>query len=497
MEMNFWKSPSVHTLRIRKVMAIRGYYTLQQLFVLALSLNVLHWSCTHAESQVNETLHVALDGNALRMMWYSDPDELLTEPNSNVDVLLTRSTDVLPECEYLCDRCGLRLPRLVSGLIYSYSADAGGFHGLLYEVVLPEVVPESRAAVQDDGRAWRVEYRCRDESSALWSARHSLLVHGSGSLEVSRSAIGLVADMGAAVESNDTMLSLKTAYSSREFGDLSMLVHGGDISYADDHFRGHNWYIWRKYISKLQPFASEVLYMTGPGNHEAQFNFTAYHNWFHMPYKRSNSTSPDYYSFDYLGVHFAMMSTEMNFSQGSLQYEWLEADLKRANANRDDVPWVIVVGHRPLYCSSITTIHRCVEEAAIYRQNIEDLLNREGVDVYLCGHNHQYERTYPMYRGKAVSFNFTNPTAPVYIVNGGAGNMEGNDATHLPQKLVPWRAAAGNRHTGWMSLIPMESRLCFFYIESKKHKIVDQFEITRSDDKSGDSLSSRAVHFTV
>jgi BioD-like phosphotransacetylase family protein len=34
------------------------------------------------------------------------------------------------------------------------------------------------------------------------------------------------------------------------------------------------------------------------------------------------------------------------------QLQWLEQDLARANQRRDTHPWIIVGGHRPLYCSS-------------------------------------------------------------------------------------------------------------------------------------------------
>ena len=33
------------------------------------------------------------------------------------------------------------------------------------------------------------------------------------------------------------------------------------------------------------------------------------------------------------------------------QFEFLENDLKKANLNRDSVPWIVVNGHRSMYCS--------------------------------------------------------------------------------------------------------------------------------------------------
>ena len=33
------------------------------------------------------------------------------------------------------------------------------------------------------------------------------------------------------------------------------------------------------------------------------------------------------------------------------QYDWLVQDLEEANKNREERPWVIVMGHRPFYCT--------------------------------------------------------------------------------------------------------------------------------------------------
>ena len=56
-------------------------------------------------------------------------------------------------------------------------------------------------------------------------------------------------------------------------------------------------------------------------------------------------------------------------------------DLKRANENRARVPWVIVIGHRPLYCSSLFCYSRCHDQAPVYRSYLEDLLYQHHVDV--------------------------------------------------------------------------------------------------------------------
>ena len=46
-----------------------------------------------------------------------------------------------------------------------------------------------------------------------------------------------------------------------------------------------------------------------------------------------------------------MMSSEHDYRPGSRQYVWLENDLK--NVDRTKTPWVVLGGHRPMYCSQI------------------------------------------------------------------------------------------------------------------------------------------------
>ena len=149
-------------------------------------------------------------------------------------------------------------------------------------------------------------------------------------------------------------------------------------------------------MNSLQSVAARVPYLTAPGNHEKQFHFAAYTNWLPMPHEASNSTSPFWFSFDHLGVHVLSFSTEHSLGHGSPQRHWLERDLKRANENRASVPWVVLIGHRPLYCSSVMCRRRCHRDAARYRRHLEDLLHEERVDVVITGHNHQYERSFPV-----------------------------------------------------------------------------------------------------
>ena len=79
-----------------------------------------------------------------------------------------------------------------------------------------------------------------------------------------------------------------------------------------------------------------------------------------MPFAQSGSSSNMYYSFDYGLVHFVNVDTESTFpgapegkESGPFgdQAAWLKADLAKATANRANVPWILVGGHRPWFAT--------------------------------------------------------------------------------------------------------------------------------------------------
>ena len=100
------------------------------------------------------------------------------------------------------------------------------------------------------------------------------------------------------------------------------------------------------------------------------------------------------------------------------------------------------------------------------------------MDAVLAGHDHQYERSYPVYRGRATQSHYRQPRAPVYIVNGAAGNPEILDPTFQPR--VAWRAAfRASMTTGFLLMTPSASSLAFRYVQSEGNLVVDSFNITR------------------
>ncbi len=130
-------------------------------------------------------------------------------------------------------------------------------------------------------------------------------------------------------------------------------------------------------MNEIQPIAAHVPYQVCPGNHEDKRyfeiiikskvkikqhfyrNFTHYLNRFTMIDTHSGHVNNYFYSFDLGSAHFIAFSTELYFwpefftqSHIQWQYEWLENDLKIATKpeNRAKRPWIITLGHRPMYC---------------------------------------------------------------------------------------------------------------------------------------------------
>lgn len=130
--------------------------------------------------------------------------------------------------------------------------------------------------------------------------------------------LAFVGDMGV-VNAEHTIASLHARVNT---GEVQAIIHAGDIGYANKYsLKLHNnSYIWVDYMNEIQELTSRDPYMCTVGNHEIQYQFAAYLNWFQQPYHESGSASPFWYSFDYMGIHFVMFSTEHDFAPASEQF---------------------------------------------------------------------------------------------------------------------------------------------------------------------------------
>ncbi len=110
------------------------------------------------------------------------------------------------------------------------------------------------------------------------------------------------------------------------------------------------------------------------------------HERFHMP---DNGNSLFWYSFDYGSVHIVMMSSEHDWTPGSPQYQWVEADL--ASVDRTKTPWLLIGSHRPMYTSE--NYESDYQVSLYFQAAMETLWAQYKIDMALTGHYHAYERT--------------------------------------------------------------------------------------------------------
>jgi hypothetical protein len=107
-------------------------------------------------------------------------------------------------------------------------------------------------------------------------------------------------------------------------------------------------------------------------------------------YIKSFELDKPYYSYDYKQVHFLVMATLSDLKEGSEQYNFIKQDLEKASQNKD-INWIIVSTYKPLYTSP--SQHKAEGEI---RDLYHPLFEKYGVDLVLGGHNHNYQRTYPL-----------------------------------------------------------------------------------------------------
>lgn len=229
--------------------------------------------------------------------------------------------------------------------------------------------------------------------------------------------------------------SLPRLINDTENGMYDVLLHVGDFAY-DLH--SDNALVGDAFMRAIEPVAASIPYMTCPGNHEEQYNFSNYKARFSMP----GDTEGLWYSWDVGPAHIVSFSTEVYFylkyglQLVAEQFQWLERDLQEATrpARRKEHPWIITMGHRPMYCSNndqddCTLYESLVREGLQPHQyGLEDLFYRYGVDLELWAHEHSYERLWPVYNYQVYNGSteapYTNPGAPVHIITGSAGCKE-------------------------------------------------------------------------
>ena len=82
-------------------------------------------------------------------------------------------------------------------------------------------------------------------------------------------------------------------------------------------------------------------------------------------------------------------------AEAQAQLAWIEQDLAAANADRADHPFIVVISHRGMFS---TSLHATDPDVLATRASLAPLYDKYKVDLVVNGHDHEYERTYPISR---------------------------------------------------------------------------------------------------
>ncbi|MEW6408293.1 MAG: FG-GAP-like repeat-containing protein [Patescibacteria group bacterium] len=231
------------------------------------------------------------------------------------------------------------------------------------------------------------------------------------------------------------------------------ILHTGDIV-----SRGDSAADWEEFQEITQPLISRPkklglsrnFYPT-IGNHDLPLD-----NYFRVfnfdPF--SDYENAYYYSFNYKNFHFVSLNTEISFTTGSEQYNWLTKDLQKAKDRE-----IIAFFHRPAYSSGKHGQSLAIQESFV--PLFEDYETR----AVFSGHDHLYERSFPILGNEA------HKEGTVYIVTGG-----GSAKLYQQETFGNWWTEKIKSISHFIFLQVTRSRI-FGWAIDREGNIFDEFEI--------------------
>ncbi|MEO5948732.1 MAG: metallophosphoesterase [Chitinophagaceae bacterium] len=275
----------------------------------------------------------------------------------------------------------------------------------------------------------------------------------------------------------------------------------------------------------FQPMSSTMLknhpLFTSPGNHDyygtsQSVRTGEYYQAFSMPTNAEcggvASNSKSYYSWNYGDVHFLSLDSYGTETASNLrlydtlgpQVTWLKSDLA-ANTRK----WTVAYWHHPPYTEGSHNSNSETELINI-RYNFIRILERMGVDLILCGHSHDYERSRllnghygteiataamtpylvsnstGMYNGSANSCVYTTASntqnhGTVYVVAGSSGADGG---TNAGLDGYPHNALPHSIDDGGMFYFEVDGNRLDAKFLRRNNTIGDQFTIMKDVNKT-------------
>ena len=170
---------------------------------------------------------------------------------------------------------------------------------------------------------------------------------------------------------------------ARIFSDINQnnlnqtfILNSGDLVSNGDSENSWDDEFFNQSYTNITYLLANLPYLTAIGNHEGQGEL--FEKYFPYPMFMNNRY---YFSFDYGPVHVTAIDQETDYSQGSVQYNWIVNDLSSSNKT-----WKIVVLHKPGWSAGGHSNSTDVQNI------LQPLFEQHQVSLVLTGHNHYYAR---------------------------------------------------------------------------------------------------------
>ena len=191
----------------------------------------------------------------------------------------------------------------------------------------------------------------------------------------------------------------------------------GDLAYmkgSEQNFRECYAPTWGRHRDRTYPV---------PGNHEYETpGAAAYFAYFGA---RAGMPGRGYYSYRLGGWLVLALDSNVAVGAGSAQYEWLRSELQASST-----PCALAYAHHPLFSSG-------PNGGSGRMRAVWDLLYQHGVEIYLAGDDHLYERQAPQ-----------DPSGRADPARGIREFVVGTGGATLYQVVRP-AANSEVRHSGW------------------------------------------------
>jgi acid phosphatase type 7 len=252
----------------------------------------------------------------------------------------------------------------------------------------------------------------------------------------------------------------------------SSLIVAGDMAYD---LSTSSSTVGDDFMTTLQPVVHYIPMQVAAGNHEATDNYYNYIQRFDMPNNKF------WYTFTvgyvrFLAIHTEAFITEVDKLPDMLPY--IQNVLNRSPADKQAYPWLVVFGHRPMYCCSDDKPTTCGTEANSIKQYLEDWFKNYNVDLYVNGHVHNYQRTAPVYKGQ-VTNTYTNPRSTIYVTTGGPG-ADKSDTNFDCNSTPSWLVASEDSYSFSVMNVYNKTHLYWQQIKTKNNNVVDSFWIIKT-----------------